>query len=588
MKRLTSQRTNRHILKTLLFFAMIFTVFNLSVKAQAQGEIVTLTFSDYFHESEGNNPTRIPLLGKVQRANKNSTTIICTNSGLGEQIDKAVSYATSVWGASILNCDTIFIDVEIADIEEDIRTEVNFARDENGTYLPTALKTYKNHFEKREHLYPDGIITINRNTSWDYNLNENISSSGKNLSYGIMRAIARILGFGSTVKVDSNDNYIFSLKRGYSVFDNLIVNSNGTKLNSIPAIGGHINEELKEYVNAPGQTFWLTGGTNYQLLSPPYSRNNPPFTFLADGNTLMGGKLETGDYVLKVDETTQAIMNELGWNVQMSPIALRITSDDVPHTGITSAYIKHRFRIEGVNSSTIQNPSWSLQLPLANGETQIKMLKDEGLSCTTSPITNEKQYKISQDGFIDGTINFTCTLRGQEINVIPFKVHFELKPFIEYAKIEKIKDNAPYESYDAYYKVKYRGAEKIHVSVEEEYSSKLRSWYVTEPYIAYGIADHITAPYYAWLDFTAENQYGKSVYTIELQPYGVVSESAISSLQSFSSTDNDIFEVYSVSGIKISTLKNLSDIDKISYKGILLIRQMRNGTIVKSFKFHTK
>ncbi len=33
---------------------------------------------------------------------------------------------------------------------------------------------------------------------------------------------------------------------------------------------------------------------------------------------------------------------------------------------------------------------------------------------------------------------------------------------------------------------------------------------------------YITAPYYAWIHISAENKYGKDVYTLELPPYGNV------------------------------------------------------------------
>ncbi len=91
----------------------------------AAQESITLTYSDMF-SSQANNPTKIPMLPKSQRVSKDASTIVLTNPSLGEQIDNALEYAISVWEASILGCDSILIEVEVADIEEDIRTYVNY------------------------------------------------------------------------------------------------------------------------------------------------------------------------------------------------------------------------------------------------------------------------------------------------------------------------------------------------------------------------------------------------------------------------------------------------------------------------------
>ena len=96
------------------------------------------------------------------------------------------------------------------------------------------------------------------------------------------------------------------------------------------------------------------------------------------------------------------------------------------------------------------------------------------------------------------------------------------KPTIDSATILHIVHNETNHSYDAYFEVRYQGADAIIVSLEEEYGSKVRTWHITKPDLIVGTIDDITAPYRAWIDFTAENEYGRCVYTIELLPYGEV------------------------------------------------------------------
>ena len=105
------------------------------------------------------------MLPKSQRVSKDASTIVLTNPSLGEQIDNALEYAISVWEASILGCDSILIEVEVADIEEDIRTYVNYDYMKgNNVYIPRSLNAFQLQLTERDTTYPDGIITISSNT----------------------------------------------------------------------------------------------------------------------------------------------------------------------------------------------------------------------------------------------------------------------------------------------------------------------------------------------------------------------------------------------------------------------------------------
>lgn len=262
--------------------------------------------------------------------------------------------------------------------------------------------------------------------------------------------------------------------------------------------------------------------------------------------------------------------------------------------GGVSAYITHQFKIECDAPSGLSAPSWELVMPLADGSFQSIQLPDNNFACTVPAVTEERDYRINQDGGIAGQLKFSCLMNGEKVEAAPFMIHFELKPFIE-AAIEKIIDNYPLASYDAHYIVKYHGADKIKIAVEEEYSSIISSRYLNEPYICYGVADHITAPYYAWIDFSAENQYGKTIYTIELQPYGVVSysgpgpyryypEGDASIIEVAAENDYDSYEVFDLGGIEIGSFESMTDIDSNVAPGIYLVRCIRNGSIVRTIK----
>ena len=161
-------------------------------------------------------------------------------------------------------------------------------------------------------------------------------------------------------------------------------------------------------------------------------------------------------------------------------------------------------------------------------------------------------------------------------------------PVIEYAVIDSIKPRVPNVSYAAYYTVRWYGADKIKVSVEEEYSSKLKSSYLyaTEAGIVSGCADYITSMYCAWIDFIAENEYGKTTYTIELLPNGIVAGCDMIADKDFD-TGNLTFEVFNATGMKLGCYDNYSEALANSPKGFLIIRCMGGNNAVEVKKiFH--
>lgn len=582
-------------------FILITLFICVAANLQAQ-EYFEITYSDSYDKGESMQITNIPFLEKNQRVRSNSAKITVSNYGeLEEPVKHVIDYVKSVWQSHIVDSEDIYIKIQFSDnIEEDIQTKVSYIQ-KDGIIYPLSLNAYLDRFFERDHAIPDGVIFINSKTQWDYALGDNITSDGKNLAWGLMRAMARIMGFGSDVVINDNKTYSFSEKRYHTIFNTKISNSSNVYLKDIQVNKTEPNAILKSYIEDPGQTFWVLGEkSKYKLAPLPYSKDNPPFVYLdpqSYNSSLMCSNLSSGNYVLQIDNETQDILNGLGWNTR-TPLTIKIIGKDVPETGLASAYDSHGFTIEG-NDGALTNPQWNLMIPKLNGEMEFISLKDENFSCVTPPILDVDTYKINSDGDIEAQLFFSCQKGAQEINAAPFNIFFELKPMIEYAEITEIHDNAPYKSYDAYYRVKYRGADHIMVSVEEENSPKLKSWFICEPYIVTGIADHITSPYYAWMDFIVENKYGKAVHTIEMQPYGIITaqrnkKHAIrqSNIQNKRNLDVGIgegrIEVYDAAGIRVATLDNISEIDKIPNKGLLLIKRFADRENLETIKMLRK
>lgn len=561
----------------------------LSLKAE---EVEIISFSETFGNSQSGDILNVQMLDKNQRTSKYSSKIVIVNEGeLRDEVKKCLYYAASVWENNMPDMGTIRLQICEEEIEEDIRTDVQTAIIGN-MYFPLTLKRYINKESAEAYSAPDAVITVKSPNNWDYNIGDDISDRSKNLAFGFMRAIARVLGFGSCITISEEDGYVFKTKRMHYIFHTLVEDSSGNKLIDIPLSGGRKNPYLTAFIEKPSETFWVvTKNSRFELQSPPYTLDNLPFLYVKDSKSLMRGNVNQGDFFLQIDNGTKEILHEIGWANFNEP-TLSIASSDLDATGLGCAYQPHEFYIvkESVN---IVNPEWRLVVPLKNGDLKEIYLQDNNLSCTVPIIENPDLYQINQDGDIKCKLYFSCMIDGKEVNAKPYTLTLELAPFIEKVDVIKIVDNSPYKSYDVHYRVKYRGSETIHVSVEEEYSSILKSKYIKEPYIVEGIASHITSPYCAWIDFQVENQYGEATYTIELGPYGEI-------LQCYRKSDfaswnqsrierkidsvEDKYDVMDTYGRKIAEINNLGDLDKIDYKGLLIIVQKRGNNIINSYK----
>lgn len=265
------------------------------------------------------------------------------------------------------------------------------------------------------------------------------------------------------------------------------------------------------------------------------------------------------------------------------PSVIKIIGQDVPESGVLSAYLQHKFTIEKGNLS-ISEPEWTLTVPLENGDNEIIRLTDQNFSCITDVFDYSSNYRTDANGIMHAKLQFSCKLNDNQSTASSHDLLFDLKPYIEYAMIEEIESESPSSSYNAYYKVKYLGADKLKVSVEEEFGGNLKVSYLYEPYIAYGCAEHIKAAYKAWIDFEAINNYGKDLCTIELLPYGDVAR--VDNINNTSGSDAvyKAIEVYDAQGKKIAVIDNLPDVFQLQVKGLLIIRAYKSSGETKTFK----
>lgn len=248
-----------------------------------------------------------------------------------------------------------------------------------------------------------------------------------------------------------------------------------------------------------------------------------------------------------------------------------------PESSGFSAYSEYQFSFVSKDKH-IESPTWSLTLPKVSGGVEIVELLDSAGVCKT-PILSALDNYISSDGVLSATLDMVYTESGNQYKAEPYYIDFELKPKIFYAVIDSVKSNAPYDSYNAFYTVNYRGADKITVSVEEEYNPKLKTKYIYEQGIVNDVAEYITSIVCAWIDFTAENEYGKTIYTIELLPNGIVS-----GVENVTDNLDEYLEVYLQNGVKVGEFKSINDIKSAGITGIVIVRRIIGAKTAQVYK----
>lgn len=530
-------------------------------------ESVTLQFVEKYSPSFNTSYANSSILPKQERLSSNAGDLNATyDENMPDSIITCINAALDIWSSKIGTSVPIYFEFRYQDLgENDIVSTIKYDEHE-GKWIPSSLKATLTDNSARDSITPDAIIQINNSIDWDCSFGENQAFEKYNLSVGLLRAISRAFGFGSSIKTDRRGNLSFGVQDRYTDFDELIFSSKGTWLKNLS------EDQLPNFV-APTDgmdIYALKQSPQYKMYAPPTYEQYRSLVYLDNKESLMHYDLGIGNRYLTVDDVTSEILGALGWNVRDNT-SVKIVGNGIGENGIASAYSSHSFSIEREGGSgTIQNPHWEYSLPLKGGNYTV-VKTGNTLNFEIPAIDDETKYEININGDIYGRITFTGMLNGKEV-IDNYRISLELKPYIMNVEITKIENNTLYDSYNAYYAVEYRGADEITVSVEMEYGTKVPTWYIKEPFRATGIVDHIASPFYAWIDFTVENNYGKDVATIELGPNGtVLNKSKVAAIQKRSNNECHHINIYDIYGNFIAKVKSLSNLQNLQ-SGIYILK----------------
>lgn len=574
------------LIKLMLLGIGLFSIFN----AKSQ-EVEKLTFVEKFQQ--GGNTTVTSILPKEQRLSSGYQGTIKINwSGeVPDSVRICAEVAADIWCSCLDNNDTIRLECHYEELDNnnDVEVEILY-RPKTDIYYPTSLYSHLWGVDFGELTNADAEIYINKKMVWDCSHNEIIVPSARNMTYAMMRAIAISLGFGSSVTkktIRGNEIIVFGSKSGCSIFDSFIFSSDGQYLKNINNIGNRNNPALTSFSEPKNgiYIYALTQDDKYKLYAPSSFEIYKSLTYLDNEESLMHYDLRTGTKQFRVDEVTKELLHAIGWNFKASK-DIEIVGEGINENGITSAYEGHTFSLRNNVGGTITNACWKYTLPLANGGDTIISTSENTLVFSIGSVNDESKYKININGDIYGKVSFTGSINGKVVQDT-YNLSLELKPHINNVNIILKKESHLIDYYDISFVVEYTGTNMVTVSVEEEYSSKLRSQSVYEPFLAHVYIQSITSFNYAWIDIEAENKYGKDIYTVELPPFeGENNRNLIMSgeqayPQSQNYTDIDVFDI---NKNKISRIQNLKELHTL-HPGLYILKYYKEKECVKTTKY---
>lgn len=458
------------------------------------------------------------------------------DQNLPDSIKTALNVATEIWSAKIPTKIPIYVEIYFESLDSDILmlTDVSLIESAPYTGMPSSLAAQILQTEYGTFDSPDGYIILNSDIKWNCAF-----ASDLGLEYNIttmtLRGIARVLGFGSSIQDYGNDEYYYYFSFP-SYFDNLLHNDN---------IFCHElqegSQEMASFVKG-GNVYIDTETSRYKIYAPSLFKQDESLCYFDNNNSLMSHSLKDGDVALSVDYATIDVLKTLGWDIKDDRVAIKC--GDVSENGIGSSYCEHTFKLQD-HQEVLKSYNWKYYLKVSKDEYNLISTGSDS-DFVIPAVSNPDELYINEEGDFEGKVECVFHTEQGEKTAKLFYLSLEQKPFI--ISIDDIKRT----DYDKYgfsldFSVRYKGAEKIFVEVEEEYSTMVASYRFDEPYIAHVKTGKMLSLGYTWVTVYTYNKYGETEEFFEIEPRYDIS---ISHFCDSTFKSNDIKEVgiYNLAG----------------------------------------
>lgn len=226
-----------------------------------------------------------------------------------------------------------------------------------------------------------------------------------------------------------------------------------------------------------------------------------------------------------------------------------ILCSDICEDGIGSSYQSHTFTLSSGNES-VSEYNWTFSLKNKAGNF-VEVSSSTSNSFTIAEIEPSDDYCVNMDGDLEGKVECQYSVRGNVFAAIPFALSLEMKPVIISVDNLSVVDDGPYD-FHVVFDVHYKGADRIYVELEEEYSTSVRTLVYEEPFYAHVATGSMNNLYYSWITLIAKNKYGEVYKTLEYDPkYNQITEGAdhsgIERIERDDYTDTQV-RIYSIQG----------------------------------------
>lgn len=431
-------------------------------------------------------------------------------------------------------------------------------------------------------------ININNCISWSCDFTNGSISGSKNLSYAILRSLGHVFGFGSSVvqrNLGRGDIITFGNNYYYTIFDTLIKSTDGTSLTNIPILNkNRHNPQLASFSQpSDGTTIYVSENIpDFKIYAPPVFVKSKSMVYLDNRKSLMHYDLIPGDKQLKIDSTTTELLKKIGWNFNSTIVT--IIGDNIPETGICSAYDSHSFLLSNPENDLLSDISWQFLIENKNNE-YIPIADASGTTVfEIESVSNHEEYNINPDGDLNGLILCNLKINGVQ-KQLSYRLSLELSPMIFSITTPDITSTSDY-FYDCSFVVDYSGCNHLMVNLEQENMSIIVSDYVYEPFLAHVSVPHISKHLYTWIDIIAENDYGETIETIEIPPLDTISDE----FQSINPISRDQlysgkYEIYDISGNLIMSNATYSDLNRLQSSKIYILKTVSESNEIKTIKY---
>lgn len=409
----------------------------------------------------------------------------------------------------------------------------------------------------------DAIIQINDDVDWDYSFSGEVTNK-KNLTTAMLRAIAMSLGFGSSVVNNSTKGIVFSTRKYFSPFDNLVINSNNVCLNEMPN-NGRTSQELISFVKGDNVYYKTPDNNNLKLYASPEFQGYNYLSYFDTEGDLMSYDMRIGDKNQQIDEKTLEVLKTIGWREPEN--SLKIIAANIDVTGMASAFQSYGFHAE-TTSGNITDYSWKYEL--LNNEMTFDSIKvGKSSEFSINKVDDLTKYYKNINGDIKGRISLSATVNGTKMFKV-FYVYLATKPTFISVKVDAITPIPGSKFYNLDLTVIYTGADYLYVEKSEEYSDIVDTHFFYIPYIVHLRFEYIYMIGTSWVDLRISNKIGKAYYTVEIPSQLNLMNNSTQIRNPIANSNIVYMEVRDIQGRIILRTKDYEDVNHLS-KGIYIM-----------------